>query len=319
MTTMCRILGVLLLLLGGAHASFAGADEPDRTLEGDRVCTRCHDENETRPVLAIYKTAHGVKADARTPGCQSCHGPSVAHVKNTTGASTRPLVDINFGRADASPVALQAQTCLSCHENGQRSHWMGSEHQRSDTPCTSCHQIHIQHDRVLAKLTQPEVCFSCHKTQRAQVHRVSAHPIEAGEMACSDCHNPHGSTGPKLMVKGSVNETCYTCHAERRGPFLWEHSPVTEDCTICHTPHGSNNTPLLKVRTPWLCQQCHTSDHSGPMNSGANLPNGAATTIDGLLPLGARNPRSQMNGHNCLSCHAMVHGSNHPAGARLSR
>jgi len=61
-------------------------------------------------------------------------------------------------------------------------------------------------------------------------------------------------------------------HAERRGPFLWSHQPVQEDCTTCHTPHGSNNPALLKARTPWLCQQCHTSDHSGPMNSGANLP-----------------------------------------------
>jgi DmsE family decaheme c-type cytochrome len=138
-------------------------------------------------------------------------------------------------------------------------------------------------------------------------------------MACSDCHNPHGSLGPKLMVKNSVNETCYTCHADRRGPFLWEHSPVTEDCTICHTPHGSNNTPLLKARTPWLCQECHTSDHSGPVNSGANLPTGDSTTVGGLLPFGNQAPRSQTNGRNCLSCHPLVHGSNHPAGARFSK
>ncbi len=44
-----------------------------------------------------------------------------------------------------------------------------------------------------------------------------------------------------------MNETCYTCHADKRGPFLWEHQPVNEDCTNCHTPHGSNITPLLKI------------------------------------------------------------------------
>ena len=300
-------------------ASVAQAGEPDASLQGDKVCTRCHDETESRPVLAIYKTAHGVKADSRTPGCQSCHGPSEAHVTNPRGTSTRPPVDVDFNPRGGSAPALLAQTCLTCHQNGQRTHWDGSEHEHNGLVCTSCHEIHTHGDRVLNKVSQPEVCFTCHTAQHAQFHRVSTHPVVAGEMGCSDCHNPHGSVGPHLMVKNSVNETCYTCHADRRGPFLWEHSPVAEDCTNCHTPHGSNNGPLLKARTPWLCQECHTSDHSGPMNSGANLPNGNATTIGGLLPLGNQAPRSQMNGRNCLSCHALIHGSNHPAGARFSK
>lgn len=300
-------------------ASVVQAGEPDASLQGDKVCTRCHDETESRPVLAIYKTAHGVKADSRTPGCQSCHGPSEAHVTNPRGTSTRPPVDVDFNPRGGSAPGLLAQTCLTCHQNGQRTHWDGSEHEHNGLVCTSCHEIHTHGDRVLNKVSQPEVCFTCHTAQHAQFHRVSTHPVVAGEMGCSDCHNPHGSVGSHLMVKNSVNETCYTCHADRRGPFLWEHSPVAEDCTNCHTPHGSNNGPLLKARTPWLCQECHTSDHSGPMNSGANLPNGNATTIGGLLPLGNQAPRSQMNGRNCLSCHALIHGSNHPAGARFSK
>ena len=312
-----RLLVITSLLLGTVAAGTALADEPDRTLTGDKVCTRCHDETETKPVLAIYKTAHGVKADERTPGCQSCHGASLAHVNNPQGASTRPMVDIDFGNKANSQLLVD--TCIACHQNGQRSHWDGSEHQRSGLACTSCHEIHTHSDRVLNKVSQPEVCVTCHTTQRAQFHRISAHPVNAGAMSCADCHNPHGSVGPHLMKMNSVNETCYTCHAERRGPFLWEHTPVTEDCTNCHTPHGSNNPPLLKARAPWLCQECHTSDHSGPMNSAANLPNGDFTTIEGLQPLGNQAPRTQMNGRNCLACHALIHGSNHPAGARFSR
>jgi predicted CXXCH cytochrome family protein len=125
--------------------------------------------------------------------------------------------------------------------------------------------------------TQADVCFGCHKAQRAQVRRVSAHPLattglaDTRKMACSDCHNPHGSTGPKLLVKNSVNDTCFTCHAEKRGPYLWEHAPVADDCTNCHTPHGSSNAPLLKARVPWLCQACHSGDHAAQINSGANL------------------------------------------------
>jgi DmsE family decaheme c-type cytochrome len=208
---------------------------------------------------------------------------------------------------------------MTCHKTGLRMHWSGSEHESRDLSCANCHTSHAARDPVLAKVTQPDVCYACHKTQRAQTHRISTHPILAGQMTCSDCHNPHGSTGPKLLVKNSVNETCYTCHAEKRGPFLWEHAPVVDDCTNCHTPHGSTNAPLLKARAPWLCQECHSGDHGAAINSGANLPNGAATTINGLQPLGNRSPRTQLNARACLNCHVLVHGSNHPAGAKFQR
>jgi DmsE family decaheme c-type cytochrome len=313
-------LAVILSCLALASPAMAAdAVAADRTLAGDKVCTACHDESEAKAVLAIYKTAHGVKPDTRTPGCQSCHGASDAHVKNAAGSSTRPMVDINFGKKDAATAQVQTETCLGCHKTGLRMHWVGSQHQSADVACTSCHTVHTHSDKVLDKTAQAEVCFACHKTQRAQLHRQSSHPVLEGKMACSDCHNPHGSTGPKLMVKNSVNETCYTCHAERRGPFLFEHSPVADDCVSCHTPHGSNNAALLKMRTPQLCQQCHTADHSGVVNSATGLPGGAVTTVNGRQPLANQSPRAQMNARNCLSCHSVIHGSNHPAGAKFNR
>jgi DmsE family decaheme c-type cytochrome len=290
----------------------------DRTLEGDKVCTSCHDESENKPVLSIYKTRHGVKADARTPGCQSCHGASTAHVKNTTGASTRPAPDISFGTKGAS-AEQQQQACLTCHKSGQRLHWSSSQHDAAGLTCNSCHAVHTHQDRVLTKTQQQEVCFACHKSERAQTHRLSTHPLAAGKMSCSDCHNPHGSIGPKLMRKDSINETCASCHAEKRGPFLWEHEPATESCANCHTPHGSNNAPLLKARAPWLCQSCHSGDHGAQVNSGANLQNGGVTTANGTQPLAGAAVRAQMGGRACLNCHMQVHGSNHPAGAKFQR
>ncbi|MEY8689839.1 MAG: DmsE family decaheme c-type cytochrome [Leptothrix sp. (in: b-proteobacteria)] len=291
----------------------------DRTLEGDKTCTSCHDESENKPVLAIYKTAHGVKADKRTPGCQSCHGASVAHVKNTAGTSTRPAPDVVFSNKTANSSDQIKQACLTCHKGGQRTHWSGSQHENAGVACTNCHAVHTHQDKVLTKAQQQEVCFACHKSERAQTHRLSTHPLAAGKMSCSDCHNPHGSVGPKLMSKDSVNETCASCHAEKRGPFLWEHEPATESCANCHTPHGSNNAPLLKARAPWLCQNCHSGDHAAQVNSGANLQDGGVTTANGKQPLAGAAARAQMGGRACLSCHMVVHGSNHPAGAKFQR
>jgi DmsE family decaheme c-type cytochrome len=121
------------------------------------------------------------------------------------------------------------------------------------------------------------------------------------------------------MKEGSVNDTCFACHAEKRGPFLWEHEPVTDACTNCHTPHGSTAPSLLKARVPWLCQECHSGDHAAQVNSGANLAAGAATTVNGLNPLANAAARAQLTGRACVNCHVLVHGSNHPAGAKFQR
>jgi DmsE family decaheme c-type cytochrome len=329
---LCCSVALVLLGLGGA--TFATAAEPasatataaastaapDRSLEGDATCTRCHDENETRPILSIYKTRHGVKADERTPGCQSCHGASLAHQKNIGGSGEhRTLPDVTFGLHAKSDAQTQAGACLNCHANGKRALWSGSQHESSDIPCAGCHSVHVAVDPIMNKATQQEVCFSCHKTQRAQSHLASTHPLAAGKMACADCHNPHGSAGPHLMAKSSVNETCYTCHAEKRGPFLWEHGPVTDECTNCHTPHGSNITPLLKARVPFLCQECHSGDHGAQVNSGANLQDGGLTTVNGINPLASAAARAQLTGRACLNCHVLIHGSNSPAGAKFQR
>ncbi len=315
------------LVLAGAMAGAIAAAPAARAatvaqgLKEDAVCTRCHDATEVR-VLSIYQTRHGVRADARTPTCQSCHGVGEAHMKGDAKQEGRAAIDIQYGRGGAYPPAepsVQAGACLACHKTGARAQWTGSQHQSRDIVCADCHRVHVRDDPVLSRVTQLEVCFACHKEQRAQIRRISTHPIAAGKMGCSDCHNPHGSTSSHLLVKRSVNETCYTCHAEKRGPFLWEHGPVIEDCSNCHTPHGSVNTPLLKQRAPWLCQDCHSGDHGNQINSGANLQAGNVTTINGINPLANAAARQQMNARNCMNCHVLVHGSNHPAGSKYLR
>ena len=70
MQAFCRWWLVVATLAGAAGlAQAAGAPKGgDPMREADKVCTRCHDENDNKAVLSIYQTRHGVKADARTPG-----------------------------------------------------------------------------------------------------------------------------------------------------------------------------------------------------------------------------------------------------------
>lgn len=309
--------GALILaagvIAGPVHAAQDTAVTKKSPKEAIRTCTKCHDEDEKYPVLSVMKTPHAVMADKRTPfadqACITCHGPSEKHlVKVAPGAKPAPP-DIAFGKKAATSATEKNAVCANCHESGLRMHWKGSAHESQDVACASCHSVHTGKDKVMSKINQPEVCFDCHKEKRAEILRPSSHPIREGKTACSDCHNPHGGSGPKLLVKGTVNETCYTCHAEKRGPFLWEHAPVREDCTHCHQPHGSVHSSLLKQRGPWLCQQCHMAQfHPSTAYSGTGLP--GATTPSGT---------QQLLGKNCLNCHSQVHGSNHPSGPRKTR
>jgi len=282
--------------------------EPQYTEGGIAACMECHDESEEHPVYSIFHTAHAQMGDSRTPfamhGCESCHGPSQAH----SDKPRRYEVAVNFGPTKESPPEAQNKVCIGCHQGGLRMHWLGSAHESSEVTCTDCHDVHTPKDRILVRLSQSAVCVSCHKTVGAQLYRFSRHPIREGKVVCVDCHNPHGSVGPLSLREFTLNETCYQCHAEKRGPFLWEHAPARDDCRNCHTPHGSSQPRLLKARGPWLCQQCHLVQfHPSGLYAGDALPGGTQSAMSRLLI------------KNCLNCHPMVHGSNHPSGNRFTR
>ena len=284
----------------------AAVGAKDLVLTGDAKCTRCHDEGDSPKVLGIAQTKHGVRADGRTPTCTSCHGQSEQHLAQK--GKVTPDVVFKKGAFALSEPAKRNEACLTCHDkDAKRSHWEGSQHQSRDVACNSCHELHTAHDKVRDKLTQPEVCFTCHKEQRTQVNKPSHHPIVEGKMSCSDCHNPHGSVGPKLMKRDSVVETCYTCHMEKRGPFVHNHEPVSDDCSNCHNPHGTVTESLLKARPPFLCQQCHTPH--GPfipqLLGQQAVPNTASQS--------GKSTTNLTQGRGCLNCHTQVHGTNNPA------
>ena len=112
-----------------------------------------------------------------------------------------------------------------------------------------------------AEVDQPAADRACRATATRSPSSIApGHmPVREGKMECSSCHNPHGSTNVRLLKTGnSINESCATCHAEKRGPFLFEHAGVSGDsCATCHDPHGSNNDRMLVAKLPFLCQRCH--------------------------------------------------------------
>jgi len=303
----------LILACSMVSPGFAADAEPaEYSGKGADTCLKCHDEDNEYPVLPVFRTGHGERNDSRSPmailQCETCHGPAGNHTEKVKQGEIRAPIRA-FGSGAWTPVTEQNAICLKCHNDTNRINWHGGIHETESVACADCHQTHARRDPMLTARNQVEKCNQCHLKQKAEFYRRSSHPLRFDKMRCSDCHNAHGSFGDKLIRTATKNELCNQCHAEKRGPVLWPHAPVLEDCTLCHNSHGSVNNALLNKRPPFLCQQCHNNaGHPSPLYSGDGLPGGSVPS-----------QRKFLLARSCLNCHSQVHGSNHPSGVKLLR
>lgn len=280
---------------------------PEARMVGQATCVGCHALESTQFTHTIHALGMdaALAADPAAATCEACHGPGSVHAQQPT----QPGTIIAFTRNGGTPMELQTSACMGCHEGGPRNHWLGSVHQRNDVTCSDCHNpmARLSAEGLQAQHSINDTCATCHQDIRQQFDQRSHMPLGEGQMACVDCHNPHGTIYPTLLKTDTVNKTCYQCHAEKRGPFLFEHAPARESCLNCHTPHGSNQHALLVAPVPMLCQQCHShTRHPNDLLTEQELATGAS-------------PDERLMGRGCLTCHAQVHGSNHPAGPRLHK
>jgi DmsE family decaheme c-type cytochrome len=261
---------------------------------GDETCKACHEA-----IASSFKTTyHEGKAN-----CESCHGPGSLHA-----SSQDPKDIITFKQDDIPTMFAYSSQCLSCHaKNKKVMYYKTSAHFTAGIACTSCHSVHVKKSTKIAstlaqpyyesvakgflKEQEPMLCYNCHGEIRAKTFYPSHHPIKEGKMVCSDCHVSHGGTVGMLKTKERLNEMCYQCHPDKRGPFAFEHAPVEEDCTICHEPHGTTAFNLLKNSEPILCLQCHHSHFQ------------IAEHKDFQYTASVR----------CTQCHSRIHGSNYPS------
>lgn len=280
----------------------------DATSVGETTdCLECHSDY----IKSFEKTRHAKAYRAKFgkdvgSSCEVCHGPLSKHLEEKDESKKAALV-VSFKKLDAKQ---KNQICLQCHEGGYRMHWKGSPHEMNEVSCDKCHYVMNKRSKQAMSIDEDpkKACFQCHKEQRARMQRASHMPMREGKMDCASCHNPHGGTGPTLLKFASVNETCYSCHQEKRGPMIWEHPPVRENCSNCHEPHGSNFDAMLKIKTPFLCQTCHVASfHPSTLYEGKRLPGGSGGAAGQLL------------GKSCINCHSQIHGSSHPSGARFTR
>jgi DmsE family decaheme c-type cytochrome len=280
--------------MGQEKAEFVGAE----------TCAACHQDE----VEAFKGAKHGKallksKGVEFTQSCETCHGAGSLH-SNAGGDKAAPGFASLTIFKKLTPTEV-SNACLECHKDSERSHWSGGPHDRANVSCTACHSVHNAkgHGELVKKNTS-ETCYQCHKNVKGEMRRSAHMPVEEGKMDCSSCHDMHGTSTPKQLKAANTNQLCFQCHQDKRGPHLWEHAPVRENCLTCHHPHGSHYDKMLIAKQPFLCQRCHSYAH----HPGAILDAENATK-----------QRAQIFGQSCYECHANIHGSNHPSGKYLAR
>jgi DmsE family decaheme c-type cytochrome len=252
------------------------------------TCYRCHGDMQSYQQIAGPHQICGPNGF----NCTTCHDP---HGKIREGT--------------------RQDLCLQCHVGAPTMAWHSSTHSLNGVACTDCHNPHprqnvpqivnISHEtitrpmRLQMSVQQPEACYKCHQKMYGMNALPSHHPIKEGKMVCSDCHDAHGQETDNLR-EATINLLCYKCHAEKQGPFAFEHAPVRENCTICHEPHGTVVNNLLRQPTTFLCIRCHPGHYSGTRHPSSSS-NFLGTDVDTSLR------RSFYT--DCSQCHQQIHGT----------
>lgn len=266
---------------------------------GTETCALCHED----VVEGLKKNAHSMLETNQRRGwaeraCESCHGPGEAHAESASADDIRNPLKLRPAEADKG--------CLSCHRN-QPTHIgrIQNGHARGQVACVSCHNVHktgeestaVQQRRASGINKQ---CATCHLDVWASFQKPHRHRLNEGAMSCVSCHNPHGSILARNMRTAMASEPgCFSCHADKRGPFVHEHAPVrNQPCSTCHEPHGSSNPRMLtRHEVANQCLECHANLM---LPSPAGVAGGVPPAIHDL-----RLPRWRQ----CTMCHQKIHGS----------
>ena len=275
-------LPVALAIIGLALPCVVLAELPRQADEiGSTACADCHDEMNESMAATIHWRLGDHEADKERM-CEACHGPGAAHAESE---GETPIAR-TFG-AESEAADIEA-SCVACHVGGAAMEWPASEHAAVGVLCTECHDVKEAY-RPLDLTSKDSICSQCHADQFAYFELPSRHPLTEGKMHCVDCHDPHGAE-ESMLKAATVNDLCYTCHADKEGPFLYEHEPVVEDCLSCHNAKGAVNNNLLKLDEATLCLGCHAGHEDvHPRLNSASARAGYMT--------------------RCTRCHSQVHGS----------
>jgi DmsE family decaheme c-type cytochrome len=250
-----------------------GREPPERT-----GCEGCHGPG-GKHVAAMGGQATIVAFSALEPEqvidrCLTCHSKDLG--KANIRRSSHTLANVpcttchSIHRSPTNRFLLakrQRDLCYGCHGPVRAEFSMPTKHRVNEgfMTCTDCHNPHgawapswgmgVRPRMVKQALPNEEPCLRCHTDKRGPF--VFEH-TSVRVNGCETCHQPHGSTNPRLLRRPAVFTLCLECHNGADGfgrhnagiivqsPLHNMADPKFRNCTLCHVRiHGSNADPFF--------------------------------------------------------------------------
>lgn len=198
-------------------------------------------------------------------------------------------------------VVPSKDKCIDCHSSLIENKVV---HPITEDGCDLCHKSTGEKHpgkETGFKLSDPypDLCYMCHdsKTSKEYVHT----PVKEGN--CADCHSPHSSNNPSMLLDDYSENACLDCHYFETEDILTVHGPVKKaQCQSCHDPHHSDNPMNLKKTQKDLCLSCHDK-----------VIKTATRELYAISPLLAEGNviHGPVDNGDCTSCH-LPHSGDYP-------
>ena len=217
-------------------------------------------EQEKRPTGALCDGCHSVNYDIKTKqvtewnvGCEKCHGPGSAHLKNPVNATIVNPSKLDHVRAD--------DVCIQCHSQG-KPRQIPLEGGYYDWPVgflpgdqlSDLWQLEEHH---LGKETFTHWADGTAHKNRMQGNDYVQSQMYVKGVTCYGCHDVHG-TKHNADVRLPGNELCTQCHTETLQPgprgsleYHTRHKADSEGskCIACHMPAIQQTIGTVSVRS----------------------------------------------------------------------
>jgi DmsE family decaheme c-type cytochrome len=233
-----------------------------------KACEACHGPGskhaQTLSALDILNPANTSPKRA-DEDCLKCHFNQRtqigrirgSHVKNSVPCTACHSVHKGFNYLYPWKNPEVNQMCASCHNNVWAAFQEPFTHKLAQgaMSCTDCHNPHgsfLPWQIKTVSANEPN-CYQCHSDLRGPF--AFEHP-PLKIQGCGACHEPHGSTNSRMLIRFNVAQVCLECHANITltsnlggvpPAFHDLRSARFQNCTICHQKiHGSHVDPIFE-------------------------------------------------------------------------
>lgn len=253
----------------------SGLEPPERT-----GCEGCHGPGQQH-LEGLGDTTKIVRFPLLEPSqvldrCLGCHAKDLGKMnirRSAHSAAEISCIDCHSIHDAKQPrhllAKIQKDVCYECHADIRARFDLPFKHRVNEgaIECSDCHNPHgaptatwrlAQSPRMVSRAFGNDIaCVKCHTDKRGPF--VFEHPPVRVE-GCPICHNPHGSTNPRLLRRPAVFTMCLECHNSVAGfgprqagipvPGASFHNlaqPQFQNCVTCHSRiHGSNVDSLFR-------------------------------------------------------------------------